>query len=83
MKVDFDLDLHSLKRLNYIGTTFRTRKHFRGAGDRPSHARGSLETIVSARFGCRWIAVFALDDAIAAHAHMASNAHFGKIVIKP
>jgi len=83
MKVDFDLDLHSLKRLNYIGTTFRTRSTSEVREIvRAMHA-DLWETIVSGRIRLPIDRCFALDDAIAAHAHMASNAHFGKIVIKP
>ena len=83
MRVDFDLDLHSLKRLNYIGTTFRTRSISEVREIvRAMHA-DLWETIVSGKIRLPIDRCFALDDAIAAHAHMASNAHFGKIVIKP
>lgn len=83
LKVELDLDLHSLKRLNYIGTTFRTR------------SVAEVREIVRAMRADLWDAIeagairlpvdrsFALDEAISAHAYMGSNAHFGKIVLKP
>jgi NADPH2:quinone reductase len=83
MRVDFDLDLHSLKRLTYIGTTFRTRSISEVREIvRAMHA-DLWETIVSGKIRLPIDRCFALDDAIAAHAHMTSNAHFGKIVLKP
>jgi NADPH2:quinone reductase len=83
MKRDFDLDLNALKRLNYIGTTFRTRSVAEVREIvRAMHA-DLWETIVSGKIRQPVDRCFALDDAIAAHAHMASNPHFGKIVLKP
>jgi NADPH2:quinone reductase len=80
---NFDLDLHSLKRLSYIGTTFRTRNvdEVREIVRQMKHnlwsaiASGSIRLPVDR--------CFALDDAAAAHAYMAANSHFGKIVLKP
>jgi NADPH:quinone reductase len=83
MKVDFDLDLHALKRLNYIGTTFRTRSVAEVREIvRAMHA-DLWGPIVSGKVRLPIDRVFALDEAVAAHKHMASNAHFGKIVLKP
>ena len=77
----FDFDLHALKRIDYIGVTFRTRS--------PEEFR----EIVKAAFVDLWPAVeagklglpidrtFALDDVAMALAHMRANAHFGKIVL--
>jgi NADPH2:quinone reductase len=41
------------------------------------------EAVVSGTIRLPVDRVFALDQAVAAHAYMASNAHFGKIVLKP
>jgi NADPH2:quinone reductase len=80
---NIDLDLHSLKRLSYVGTTFRTR------------SIDEVREIVRRMKDHLWSAVasgsirlpldrsFALADAAAAHAYMAANSHFGKIVLKP
>ncbi len=80
-KGEFNFDVHALKRIDYIGVTFRTR---------------SLEEIREINRAMRadlWPAVetgnlslpiyktFPLDDIAAALALMKANAHFGKIVI--
>jgi NADPH:quinone reductase len=78
---DFDFDLHALKRIDYIGVTFRTRS--------PDEYRA----IVRAAYADLWPAVeagklflpidrtFPLDEVTDALAHMRANAHFGKIVL--
>ncbi len=82
MKGEFDFDLHALRRIDYIGVTFRTRS--------PEEVR----EIVRRMREDLWPAVeagtlalpidrsFPLDEAAAAHAHMRANAHFGKIVLE-
>jgi len=81
MKAEFNFDLHALKRIDYIGVTFRTRT--------PEEVRA----IVRAARADLWPAVeagklslpidrtFPLAEAAAALAHMKANAHFGKIVL--
>jgi NADPH2:quinone reductase len=81
MKGDFDFDLHALKRISYIGVTFRTRS--------PDEYRA----IVHAARADLWSAVeagtlslpvdrtFPLHEVTAALEHMKANAHFGKIVL--
>jgi len=78
---EFNFDLHALKRIDYIGVTFRTR------------SVDEVREIVRSMHGDLWDAVtageislpidktFALDDAVAAHAHMRANEHFGKIIL--
>jgi len=78
---DFNFDLHALKRIDYIGVTFRTR------------SVAEVREIVRAMHGDLWQAVtageialpldrtFALGDAAAAQEHMRANEHFGKIVL--
>ena len=77
----FNFDLHALRRINYIGVTFRTRSaaEVRDITGRlradlwPALQAGQLRLPISACFD------FAkLPDALA---HMAANAHFGKIVV--
>jgi NADPH2:quinone reductase len=83
VKTEFDLDLHSLKRLNYMGTTFRTR-NLAEVREIVRVMRADLwEAIVSGKIELPVDRIFPLDEAAAAHAYMASNAHFGKIVLKP
>jgi NADPH:quinone reductase len=81
MKGEFDFDLHALRRIDYIGVTFRTR------------SLDEVRAIVRRMRADLWPAVeagalhlpidrtFPLDQAAAAQAHMRANAHFGKIVL--
>jgi NADPH:quinone reductase len=81
MKSEFNYDLHALKRIDYIGVTFRTRG--------PEEVRA----IVKAARADLWPAIeagklhlpidrtFPLSQAAEALAHMKANAHFGKIVL--
>ena len=79
----FDFDFHALRRLEFIGVTFRTRTVAevrqivaRVRADLWSHVdRGELRLPVDARYS--------LADARAAQAHMSANRHFGKIVLVP
>lgn len=80
-KAMFDFDLHALRRIDYIGVTFRTRS--------PEEVR----EIVRRMRADLWPALeagelslpidrtFPLAEAGAALAHMKANAHFGKIVL--
>src|SRR6202011_3653861 len=83
LKTDFDLDLHSLKRLDYVGTTFRTRS-VAEVREIVRLMRSDLwKAVVSGTIRLPVDRVFELDQAVTAHAYMASNAHFGKIILKP
>jgi len=83
LHVNLDLDLHSLKRITYTGTTFRTRSieevreivRAMKADLWPSITAGKLSLPIDRSFP--------LDAARDAHAHMAANGHFGKIILKP
>jgi NADPH:quinone reductase len=80
-KGEFDFDLHAMKRIDYIGVTFRTRsvEEVREINRRmradlwPAVEAGALKLPIDR--------AFPLDDAAAALAHMKANAHFGKIVL--
>jgi NADPH2:quinone reductase len=81
MTGDFDFDLHALKRIDYIGVTFRTRT--------PQEVR----EIVRLMRADLWPAVeagalslpidrtFALTEIVQALSVMRANQHFGKIVV--
>ncbi len=81
MKGEFDFDLHALKRIDYIGVTFRTRT--------PEEVR-EINRVMRADL---WPAIeagklslpihktYPLADIADALALMRANAHFGKIVI--
>jgi NADPH:quinone reductase-like Zn-dependent oxidoreductase len=80
-KGEFNFDLHALRRIDYIGVTFRTRT--------PEEVR----EIVKAMRADLWPAVeagkltlpiyktFKLADIVEALSVMTANQHFGKIVI--
>jgi len=78
---EFDYDLHALKRIDYIGVTFRTRsvEEVREINRKmradlwPAVQAGTLQIPLDR--------VFPLAKAAAAQAHMRANAHFGKVVL--
>jgi NADPH2:quinone reductase len=80
-KSEFDFDLHALKRIDYIGVTFRTRtvEEVREINRR---MRADLwEHVETGKIALPIDRTFALDEAAAALAHMKANQHFGKIVL--
>lgn len=80
---NFDCDLHAQKRLAYIGVTFRTRTlHEVREIDRRMQT-DLWPAIVSGDIGLPVDSEFSLEDGPTAHAYMAANRHFGKIVLKP
>lgn len=78
---EFDFDLHALKRIDYVGVTFRTRSvdEVREINRKmradlwPAVADGTLSLPIDR--------TFPLDKAAAAQEHMRKNAHLGKIVL--
>jgi NADPH2:quinone reductase len=80
-KGEFDFDLHALKRIDYIGVTFRTRS-VEEVREIVQAMRADLWSYVeSGKLALPIDRTFPLDQAAAALAHMRANAHFGKIVL--
>ena len=80
-KGEFDFDLHALKRIDYIGVTFRTRS-LEEVREISRRMRADLwDAVESGKLRLPVDRVFRLDEAAAALAHMRANAHFGKIVM--
>ncbi len=80
-KGEFDFDLHALRRIDYIGVTFRTRsvEEIREINRR---MRADLWPAVEAgKLALPIDRTFPLDEAAAALAHMKANKHLGKIVL--
>ena len=80
-KGEFDFDMHALKRIDYIGVTFRTRS-VEEVRDISTRMQADLWNAVES--GALRLPIdrsFALEDAAAAQAHMSANHHFGKIVL--
>ena len=78
---EFDFNLHALRRIDYIGVTFRTRtveevreitRRMHADLDGAAEA-GDLALPIDS--------TFSLDEVGAAVEHMRANAHFGKIVL--
>ncbi|VTU19084.1 Beta-ketoacyl-acyl-carrier-protein synthase I [Variovorax sp. SRS16] len=77
----FDFQLHALRRLSYVGVTFRSRsvEEIRTLNARMLADLG--EAIAARQLRLPIDSRFPLSDAAAALARMSSNAHFGKIVL--
>ncbi|MFZ9677201.1 MAG: quinone oxidoreductase family protein [Quisquiliibacterium sp.] len=80
-RAEFDFDLHALKRIDYIGVTFRTRSvqevreitRKMTADLAPHFASGKLALPIDK--------VFPFEQVGAAFDHMRENKHFGKLVV--
>ncbi|MGP1676673.1 MAG: zinc-binding dehydrogenase [Burkholderiales bacterium] len=80
-KGEFDYDLHALKRIDYIGVTFRTRS-IEEVREINRRMRADLWGAIEAEtLRLPLDRSFPLAEAAAALAHMRANAHFGKIVL--
>ncbi len=81
-KGEFDFDLHALKRIDYIGVTFRTRSldEVREIGRRvQADIWGDVE---SGKLKLPIDNVFAAAETARAYERMRRNEHFGKIVVR-
>jgi NADPH2:quinone reductase len=80
-KGEFDFDTHALRRIDYIGVTFRTRT-VEEVREIVKAMRADLWSHVeSGKLALPIDRTFPLDQAAAALAHMRENKHFGKIVL--
>ncbi len=80
-RAEFDFDLHALKRIHYVGVTFRTRS-VEEVRELNRRMRADLgEAIAAGRLALPIDRTFAFDQAAEALAHMARNTHFGKLVL--
>jgi NADPH:quinone reductase len=78
---EFNFDLHALRRINYIGVTFRTRSvaEIRAISDK---VRADLwPAVVSGKLSLPIDKVFPFAQVSEAFAHMTANKHLGKIVL--
>jgi NADPH2:quinone reductase len=80
-KGEFDFDLHAMKRIDYIGVTFRTRSLEEVREINRAMRADLWGDIESGTLKLPIDRTFPLDQAAAALAHMRANAHFGKIVL--
>jgi len=80
-KAEFNFDLHALKRIDYIGVTFRTRTVEEVREISRRMREDIWDAVTAGKLHLPIDRTFPLDEAPAAHAHMRANAHFGKIVL--
>jgi len=80
-KGEFDFDLHALKRIDYIGVTFRTRSLAEVREINRAMRADLSEAVAAGKLRLPIDRTFPLEQAAAALAHMRANAHFGKIVL--
>ncbi|MBV8511248.1 MAG: zinc-binding dehydrogenase [Xanthobacteraceae bacterium] len=82
-KAEFDFDLHAARRITYIGVTHRTRSVEELREETRVMWRDLATPIAAGKLHLPIDKVFPLGDAVAAHAHMKANQHFGKILLIP
>ena len=79
---ELDFNLHALKRLSYIGVTFRTR-NLQEVREITRKARTDLwEALESRKLRLPLDRTFPLGAIRDAHDHMRNNRHFGKILVE-
>jgi NADPH:quinone reductase-like Zn-dependent oxidoreductase len=80
-RAEFNFDLHALKRLDYIGVTFRTRS-LEEVLEIVRRMRADLwDALAAGQLALPIDSSFPLDEAVAAQSRMRANEHFGKIVL--
>jgi NADPH2:quinone reductase len=80
-KAEFDFDQHALRRIDYIGVTFRTRT-IEEVREIARRMRADLwDAVTAGKLRLPIDRTFRLDEAAAAQAHMRANQHFGKIAL--
>jgi NADPH:quinone reductase len=78
---DFNFDLHAMRRIDYIGVTFRTRS-VEEVRDIVAAMKTDLwESVEAGALSLPIDREFAFDDAAEAVEYMKANRHFGKIVM--
>lgn len=79
---EIDFGVHALKRIHFIGVTFRSRSLDEVRELTRKMAADLWDDIAAGKLQLPIDRTFALDDAEAAQQHMRANAHFGKILLK-
>ncbi|MCB1692363.1 MAG: zinc-binding dehydrogenase [Pseudomonadales bacterium] len=81
MSGEFNFDLHALRRIEYIGVTFRTRSAAEVEQIVSLTTRDLLPALAEGRLRLPIHRVFPLSEVPEAFAMMKRNEHFGKIVV--
>jgi NADPH:quinone reductase len=82
MKGEFNFDLHALKRVDYIGVTFRTRSAEEVREINRSMRADLWPAVEAGKLALPIDSTFDLDAVAEALARMRANRHFGKIVLR-
>ena len=82
MKGEFNFDLHALKRVDYIGVTFRTRSAEEVREINRSMRADLWAAVEAGKLALPIDSTFDLDAVAEALARMRANRHFGKIVLR-
>lgn len=82
MHGEFDFDLHALRRINYIGVTFRTRTIEEIRAITAAVKSDIWSAVEAGKLALPIDKVFAFAETDEAYAHMTANKHFGKIVLR-
>ena len=80
-KGEFDFDLHALRRIDYIGVTFRTRSVEEVREINRAMRKDLWPAVEAGKLALPIDRTFPLAETAAALAHMKANAHLGKIVL--
>jgi len=81
MKGEFNFDLHAMKRIDYIGVTFRTRSAEEVREINRLMRADLIPAVEAGKLGLPIHKTFRLEEVAEALAMMAANRHFGKIVL--
>ena len=82
-KAEFDFDLHAGRRIQYFGVTHRTRSVDELREETRVMWADLKDAIAAGKLHLPIDRTFPLSEAVAAHAHMKANQHFGKILLVP
>jgi NADPH2:quinone reductase len=82
MKAELDMNLHALRRITYVGVTFRSRSKAEVAQIVRDMWADLAAPLADGRISLPIDEVFEFADLPTALARMEANAHFGKIVIR-
>lgn len=82
MNADFDFNLHALRRIQYLGVTFRTRTTAEVAEIARRMQADLWPHLAAGKLRLPLDKTFSLNEAEAAQARMRADQHFGKIVLR-
>lgn len=82
MRAELDFDLHALRRITYVGVTFRTRSRDEVRAITRRVVDDLWDDVASGALALPVARTFPFEALPEALEHMAANRHFGKIVVR-